>query len=283
VGFPCVIKARFSNFMVGGEFVADPGAAYATTAADVEAAALERKQGGYWPIVQGFVEGKGAGVFALCDRGRAVAWFAHERLRDVRPTGSGSSLRRSVTLSERLRAPAERLLEALRWHGPAMVEFRDDGAHAPVLMEVNGRFWGSLQLAIAAGVDFPLMWMRVLEGGAPEVGAPEVGAPEVIAPYRVGVTVRWLWGDVKRLLHILRGRPAGYPGPFPTLWQGLAELFGPQPRGTRLEVWDRADPWPALGEWVEGLRDIVASRRAGARVAPSTVTPARVPTVEGVA
>jgi hypothetical protein len=140
-------------------------------------------------------------------------------------------------------------------------------------MEVNGRFWGSLQLAIAAGADFPLMWMRVLEGNSPEVSSP----------YRTGVTVRWLWGDVKRVLHIVRGRPAGYPGPFPTPWQGLTEVLGPQPPGTRLEVWDRTDPWPAVGEWVEGLRDIVASRRAGTRVAPSTVAPARVPTVEGVA
>src|SRR2546422_7527370 len=62
------------------------------------------------------------------------------RSRDVRPAGSGSSLRRSIALDPRLQQPAERLLAEMRWHGPAMVEFRDDGQGEPWLMEVNGRF-----------------------------------------------------------------------------------------------------------------------------------------------
>ena len=85
-------------------------------------------------------------MFALFDHGSPVAWFAHERLRDVRPTGPGSSLRRSVLLPGKLREPVERLLRAMAWHGPAMVELRDDGLGAPTLIEVNGRFWGSLEL-----------------------------------------------------------------------------------------------------------------------------------------
>src|SRR2546430_17029810 len=80
------------------------------------------------------------GVFALCDHGRVVTWFAHERLRDVQPSGSGSSLRRSTRTDPRLRGPAERLLAALQWHGPAMVEFRDDGGRCPWLIEI-GRAW----------------------------------------------------------------------------------------------------------------------------------------------
>src|SRR5213076_2792369 len=162
-----------------------------------------------------------------------LAWFAHERLRDVRPSGSGSSLRRSVALDPRLQTRAERLLCEMQWHGPAMVEFRDDGTGAPWLMEVNGRFWGSLQLSIAAGRDFPRLWIEILT-------AKPVQPP---AAYREGVTLRWLWGDVKRLLHILAGRPAGYPGAYPSVAEGLREMFGRQPPGTRLEVWDPTDPW----------------------------------------
>ena len=76
--------------------------------------------------------------------------------------------------------------------------------------------------------------------------------------YRDGVVVRWLWGDVKRFFHILRGRPRGYRAPYPGRAQAVWELFGPQPAGTRIETWDRHDPWPAVGEWVEGLRELVA-------------------------
>jgi predicted ATP-grasp superfamily ATP-dependent carboligase len=245
VGYPCVVKARRSHTWIGTGFVADRGACYASNPQELAAAVGNRRDGEDWPLVQGFVPGSGKGVFALCDHGRSVAWFAHERLRDVRPSGSGSSLRRSAPLPARLRAPAERLLAALQWHGPAMVEFRDDGGE-PCLMEVNGRFWTSLQLAINAGVDFPALWVAILAG-------EPVPAPN---GYREGVTLRWLWGDVKRFLYILAGRPPGYPGRYPSIAEGLRELLGHQPPGTRLEAWDRHDPWPAVGEWVTGIGDL---------------------------
>src|SRR5262249_41899247 len=148
----------------GDRFLPDLGCAYAASAADLDRAVLSRRQGDRWPLIQSFVPGRGKGVFALCDHGRAIAWFAHERLRDVRPSGSGRSLRRSIPLAPGLRAPAERLLSAMAWHGPAMVEFREVEGEEPVLMEVNGRFWNSLQLAIEAGVDFPALWLAILQG-----------------------------------------------------------------------------------------------------------------------
>jgi predicted ATP-grasp superfamily ATP-dependent carboligase len=247
LGFPCVVKARFSNAWDGTTFLPDLGPGYAANMSELESAVADRRQDSSWPIIQGFVPGQGKGVFALCDHGHAVAWFAHERLRDVRPSGSGSSLRRSAPLEPRLREPAERLLTALRWHGPAMVEFRDDGTHAPYLMEVNGRFWGSLQLAIAAGADFPRWWTAILSGRPLEPRRS----------YATGVTVRWLWGDVKRFLYILAGAPAGYPGRYPTIAQGLRELFGRQPPGTQSEAWQPGDRWPAVGEWVQGAAELM--------------------------
>ena len=106
-----------------------------------------------------------------------------------------------------------------------MIEYRDDGGDTPCLMEINGRFWGSLQLGVDAGIDFPL---------------------------------RWVWGDVKRILYIAAGRPRGYSGPFPTLREGIAEVFGPQPDSTSLETWRPGDRWPAVGEVAQGLRELVA-------------------------
>ncbi len=247
IGYPCVLKSRFSNARVGDRFIPDVGTTYVRGPDDLDAAVRARRQGPFWPIIQGFVPGRGAGVFAVALEGRALAWFAHERLRDVRPSGSGSSLRRSVALDPRLRDPAERLLAAMAWSGPAMVEFRDDGSAAPFLMEVNGRFWGSLELAVRAGVDFPSLWIAGLTGGT----LPPPG------DYRTGVVLRWLWGDVKRLLYILAGPPAGYPGTYPTRWQGVRELLGRQPPGTRLEAWDPDDRRPAIGELVQGVGELL--------------------------
>jgi predicted ATP-grasp superfamily ATP-dependent carboligase len=70
-----------------------------------------------------------------------------------------------------------------------MVEFkldRRDGLYK--LMEVNPKFWGSLDLAIAAGVDFPLLTVRLAAG--------ERTAPALT--YRVGLRFQWIWSD---LLH----------------------------------------------------------------------------------
>lgn len=247
-GFPCVIKPRQSNAWNGDAFWPDRGCAYANSHAELEEMVESRRQGENWPMIQSFVTGQGKGAFALCDQGRVVAWFAHERLRDTNPTGSGSCLRRAVQLDERLRQPAAALLAAMNWHGPAMVEFRDDGRNAPCLMEVNGRFWTSLQLAIDAGVDFPRLWVGILQG-------------EIVAPvlhYRDDVTLRWLWGDMKRLLYILKGRPTGFTGYYPTLQQGLREVLGRQPQRTRLETWRSDDRWPAVGEWVQGVQELLS-------------------------
>ena len=254
IGYPVVIKPRFSYFPMDGRFVAGGGSRYARNAAELEAGVLACRQGDYWPLIQQFIPGQGKGVFALCDHGVPVAWFAHERLRDVRPAGSGSSLRRSVVLDPRLQEPAARLLAALGWHGPAMVEFRDDGVGAPSLMEVNGRFWGSLELSIASGVDFPSMWVSLLRG--------DPVSPREATAFRAGVTRRWLWGDVRRLGHLVAGTPQGFPGTYPSVLQGLKEVLGPQPRGTRIETWQSDDPMPAVGEWIQGFGELVGSIRS---------------------
>ena len=272
VGYPCVVKPRFSNMLDGAVFWPGGGARYVGHPAQLDAALEASRQGDRWPLIQGFVPGQGKGVFALCDHGKPVAWFAHERLRDVRPSGSGSSLRRAVALDPRLREPTERLLCEMKWHGPAMVEFRDDGTNAPSLMEVNGRFWGSLQLAVSAGVDFPRLWVDLLRG--------HKMAPS--AAYSEGVTLRWVWGDVKRFLYILAGAPRGYPGRYPSWWQGLRELLGRQPPGTRNETWTAGDAWPVVGELVHGVGELVtrplrrspSSHAAPAR--PATRGPLRV-------
>jgi len=248
VGFPCVVKPRRSNAWDGERFAPTRAPVYVKGREDLKRAVEACRQGGEWPLVQAYARGHGKGVFVLCDSGRVVARFAHERLRDTRPTGSGSSLRRSVEPEARLVGPAERLLAEMRWHGPAMVEFKDEGSGEPTLMEVNGRFWGSLQLGVDAGVNFPVLWAAILRG---EKVAHEGG-------YAAGVTLRWLWGDFKRFLFIVRGRPEGYAGDYPTRAEGLRELFGPQPAGTRLEAYRAGDPWPAVGEWVQGARDLLA-------------------------
>jgi predicted ATP-grasp superfamily ATP-dependent carboligase len=246
IGYPVVVKPRFSHFWADERFISTDGVAYASDATGLEAVLATHDAALPPPLLQEFVPGAGLGIFLLLgEGGTLLAEFAHERIRDIRPTGSGSVVRRSVPVSAPLRDAALRLLRSIGWRGPAMVEFRrDDRDGVAKLMEINGRLWGSLQLATDAGVNFPRLMVR------DALGLPALPAPS----YRTGVVLRWWLGDLVRLARVFRGPPRGYTGAFPSRARALREFLGPQPDGTRAEVlrWD--DPLPALGEVVGALR-----------------------------
>lgn len=106
-------------------------------------------------LVQGYVPGVGIGVFLIRWQGRFVAEFMHRRLHEDPHTGGVSSYRCSWRNKEML-ADAKRRMECMNWQGVGMLEYRwnpEDGRF--YLLEFNSRFWGSLHLALFAGVDFP--------------------------------------------------------------------------------------------------------------------------------
>jgi predicted ATP-grasp superfamily ATP-dependent carboligase len=240
-------------------------AAYCHRPEDLEAthAAVHRRAP--WPLVQEFIPGDGYGVSALCRHGRVLALFAHRRLRMLRPTGSGSTLRESIPPPPDMEAAARLLLEALRWHGVAMVEFkRDRRDGAPVLMEINGRFWNSLPLAVAAGVDFPwLLYRLAADGDCPEQRT-----------YRAGVRCRWLLGDARHLLAVLRGRPAGWREEFPTRGRAIRDVLRSGGPGTHCDDLWAGDPLPFVAEIGDAL---LAGAGGVARAALPRLRPRRPP------
>jgi predicted ATP-grasp superfamily ATP-dependent carboligase len=139
-------------------------------------------------ILQEFIPHGGAyGVSMLLNNGDPRAVFAHKRLREYPSSGGPSTLRESVSYPE-IEEYAIKLLKGLNWHGVAMVEFRiDSRTNEPKLMEINPRFWGSLQLAISSGVDFPYMLYEMACNGD----------VDSVSNYKLGVQSRWfLPGDI---------------------------------------------------------------------------------------
>ena len=114
-------------------------------------------------IAQPYVAGEGYGFSALYWHGVRARGFTHRRVREWPPSGGTSACAESVTGAGEIERAGTALLDALKWHGVAMVEFKGTEA-APVLMEVNAKFWGSLDVALAAGVDFPGDLAALLEG-----------------------------------------------------------------------------------------------------------------------
>ncbi|SIO66901.1 Protein-tyrosine-phosphatase [Singulisphaera sp. GP187] len=120
--------------------------------------------------------------------------FQHVRVHEP-PRGGGSSYRMSTRPSPELVDASVRLLKALDYTGVAMVEFKVDSRTGRwALIEVNGRFWGSLPLALAAGADFPLALVQMLLEG-------RTAFPQT---YRVGLCCRNWEGDVEWLSANLR-------------------------------------------------------------------------------
>jgi len=207
---------------------------YAETAAGLREALAAKPLEEFPILLQEKIPGPGAGIFLCCDRGRPVAVFSHRRLREKPPSGGVSVLAESVTPDPAVRAHAERLLAALGWHGVAMVEFKiDERTGVPHLMEINGRFWGSLQLAIDAGVDFPSILVDLALGRA-------AAEPP---PYREGVRLRWFWGDVDATLLRLFGPPQQRRGSRLAAIRDVLTLWG---RGLHYDN-PKRDDW---GPWV---------------------------------
>ena len=141
VGLPAVVKPRVSRLAVDGEWRSGSGPYYVRTPAELEAACRAVSAAIPCPLVQEQVPGEGRGVFVLMNRGRLRAAFAHRRLREKPPSGGVSVLSESVPLDPQLLEHSERILEALKWHGVAMVEFKRDARDGvSKLLEINGRF-----------------------------------------------------------------------------------------------------------------------------------------------
>jgi protein-tyrosine-phosphatase/predicted ATP-grasp superfamily ATP-dependent carboligase len=151
--FPLIVKSSSSVVWKNGVRW-DLSVKRARTRDELWATAMERLLFG--PVlIQEFVPGIGVGQEFLVRDGRILSAFQHQRVHEP-PGGGGSSYRKSVPLHPRMLSCSERLLARMGWNGVAMVEYRwDPSTDQFALMEVNGRFWGSLPLAVASGVDFP--------------------------------------------------------------------------------------------------------------------------------
>jgi len=237
--YPGYVKPHRS--VVGGARRVKTGVRFVATREECARVLGELDPAAFPVLVQRRVVGPGEGIFLARWGGRTIARFAHRRLREKPPSGGVSVYRESILPDPAVMAACERLLDALNWEGVAMIEGkRDLASGAWRVMEINGRFWGSLQLAIDAGVDFPSLLVRAVLGD--QVGDPPAWTP--------GVRLRWEWGEVDHLLIRMRrsrealNLPADAPGRVGALLRFLAHI----PGRDRCEVFRFGDPMPFVVE-----------------------------------
>jgi predicted ATP-grasp superfamily ATP-dependent carboligase len=197
------------------------------------------------PLIQERMTGEEYGVETVARRGEPFVLVTHHRLRSLSPIGGAAVLKETVekgALRDMLETYARKIIHELHWEGPIMVEFKvDSDTRTPKLMEVNGRFWGSLPLSVASGVDMPYHYYCLATGDA---------FPKEESTERSGVVTRHFFGDVRNLLTVLfardKMRPHAYPGRIEAV-----KSFLRVPRGTKGDVWSLSDPEPALYEIID--------------------------------
>jgi predicted ATP-grasp superfamily ATP-dependent carboligase/protein-tyrosine-phosphatase len=191
--------------------------------------------------------GRGAGIEVLCKDGQILTAFQHERVHE--PTmGGGSSYRKSVPLNDGMYAATSRLMNALRYTGVAMVEFKLNANTGEwVLIEINSRFWGSLPLSIAAGLDFPMyLYEMLLEGRT-----------EFPKSYRTGMFSRNWSKDMQWFLANLRADRSNPTILSRSLWSVMLEVGNVLQLKERSDTLTIDDPRPAWADLSQYLGEKV--------------------------
>lgn len=259
--YPAVLKPQRSEYEHSGIFYRLSAAypANADEALGLISLSSARGSARVPYLLQEKVEGQGVGVFALCWQGEALVTFCHRRILEKPPSGGVSVLSESIPEQEAPVEAALALLKKLKWQGIAMVEFKQTPRGECYLMEINPRFWGSLQLAIDSGRDFPKLLYRLFTATDAE---RETLCQELksLPPYKLGRRLRWVLGTLDHLFISLK------EAPLKTLVQLIffnsLRLFS-APFSTGLETFRRGDPKAFLAELKNYFIEPIFGRHGG--------------------
>ena len=239
LAFPVVVKDRFSVRWVDNEAVFG-SVAYAYSREELETRTANRLKAAGDVLIQEFVRGTGIGFSCFSLDGEARIPFQWQRIRETDPRGSGSSARQSVAIDPATAESSTKLIRAAGFDGIAMVEYKQEaGSGRSILMEINGRPWGSIQLAIASGVDYP---RYVVDWWLSNTKPPKD------LPFKEAITCRRMAGELTHLENLRRGTPSGWPVPYPSLWSSLMKIAIPWYPGLHYDDFAGGDFRPGVAE-----------------------------------
>jgi predicted ATP-grasp superfamily ATP-dependent carboligase len=188
---PVIVKARLHVEFGDGKRPPRLDTVVAQTPAEAVARADEIRAAGGEPLLQEFLPGELFEIGLLADREGKVVAEVHQVAERISPALAGVAVRArtlapDAVLSERVAA----LVTELGWWGLAEIQLLVPADGEPRLIDFNGRFYGSIALAVGAGVNLPALWASLATGRP----------VETIGPAKVGVRYQWLLGDMRRCL-----------------------------------------------------------------------------------
>jgi predicted ATP-grasp superfamily ATP-dependent carboligase len=204
-------------------------AAIARSPAEVAQRVAAIHAAGERPLVQEVIAGRLMAMGVLADRDSRVIACVQQLAEHTWPPEAGISARaRTVPVDAELAEGVAALVRDLGWFGLVQIQFLVPTDGVPRVLDFNGRYYGSLALAVAAGVDLPVLWARLATGRP-------VGP---VAPARTGVRYQWLTRDLKA--------SAAQDGRL----RGTMDALRAATR-SRHSVWAARDPWPAIQHYGE--------------------------------
>lgn len=239
--FPVVVKPGMSSIPTEKGFVST-GIKYAGNREELVHFYETNEALQYPSMIQEKIIGPGTGLFTLFHKKKHLALFSHQRLREKPPSGGVSVVCKSVPLDENMVESARKLLAEVGWQGVAMVEFKRDLRDGkPKLMEINGRFWGSLQLAISAGVDFPELLLKYLQKDKIYSNHGD---------YKTGLKLKWLLGTLDHLIIRIKNKDSelNLPPGYPTKLKSVIDFIKIKESNTVFDVLDVRDIRPFICE-----------------------------------
>ena len=167
-------------------------------------------------LVQSIHKGTGEGLFGFATDKDIILWTAHQRIRMMNPKGSGASACRSIPITDHPIDCARHMLLKLQWRGMFMIEMLRDETGKLWFIELNGRAWGSMALALRMGFDYPA-W--TVNQKLDPTFVPSQPTP------REYVVCRNLGRELIHVLQVLRGPSSSAIPNWPPFWRSFFDVF----------------------------------------------------------
>jgi predicted ATP-grasp superfamily ATP-dependent carboligase len=191
-----------------------------------------------FPVVQEYIgKGQRYDVCLLLDKeGNLKASFAQKELRHFPVDIGPSTLQESVHYPEIIQSSLK-MAQELGWYGVIEFEYMiDERDGKPKFLEINPRFWGSLQLAICSGIDFP--WLLYCTAKDEVI--------DTYFKYESGIRCRWLLpGDI---CHFIANKDRLKMSP---------PFFAGKKYNIKDDILSMEDPLPALGFFLACMRYVL--------------------------
>ncbi len=201
--FPVVLKEPCTGNIHAGKVRSGRGVFYPATPDALKKRLESGLMDGKEFLIQELLLGFGIGLSLLSTPQGILAPFAHRRLVEAHPTGSRAVVAERIPVPEILLPKIELFLQKAQFYGPVMFEFKE--CHGEwILLEVNGRFWGSLPLALSCGINFPLLFYQYL--------TDQRYTSLESNKYK---QIHYLLGYAEHMIRTFQRKPLGWPGVFP--------------------------------------------------------------------